>query len=247
MDTDSTNENNAVNAAVEQVKAIDALPVENQSLGATNKVRRRQAAAALTAALSTTQRKTIATGLISLLVVVALLFFAISPALASISKQLEVNQQLTARNAALTSKRDTLYGLIKTETDNADAITEFDGIFSERKYQTAIYIEVLEYLTESGLSFLSISFDQNGSLPERYIGVSPNDRLRVQQTNLAASGNYGQILAFLKKLEDAKRIFNVENLSFAPLDKNTKDNYRVSVNISTFYWVNPEAQVEATN
>jgi len=215
-------------------KAVDNLPQESVS-GAVSKIERRRLSSAALEALATPPGRTIATGLLSLLTVAGLLFFAISPAISSISRQVEINAALTARNEQLENKRTILFGLIQKEKENTALIEKFDKLLGKDRYQPEIYTEVLAAVTSVGGGFEAINYDDSQDRNSPYTALSPNGYLRTQRVSLVVKVNSGQLLQLLKLIEKSQRLLIVENFTINPITKENPTELRATVNMTTFY------------
>ena len=61
--------------------------------------------------------------------------------------------------------------------------------------------------------------------------AKPYGTIRIQTQ---FSGSYENLKRFLEKLETSLRIFDVENITFAPLDRG-KDNFSYNMTVVTYY------------
>jgi Tfp pilus assembly protein PilO len=174
---------------------------------------RRKTDSALSQLLATPQGKTISTALVTLLVVVMLIFFAITPALSSISTQLEKNTQLTDVVSRQDAKYNSILALQTKEQSLAEPLTKFAQVLSEDKHQAEIYTELHKLVTQNGLSFQSLRFTELTSVPAEYEELGISERAKLQRAKLIVTGGFTGGLSLLKQIEESSRIFDVEDLA----------------------------------
>lgn len=221
--------------------ATDVLGAPGAGNGGFMKRERRKTDSTLSQLLTTPQGKTISTALITLLVVVLLIFFAITPALSSISSQLEKNSQLTD----VVSRQDTKYNSILTlqtkEQSLAEPLTKFAEVLSEDKHQAEIYTQLHKLVTQNGLSFQSLRFTELTSVPAEYEELGISERAKLQRAKLVVTGSFTGGLSLLKQIEESTRIFDVEDLAItaspdAQQSAGANNQLIFDFSLRTIYW-----------
>lgn len=225
-----------------QVKAEDVLAKDEPGSGSASGISqkgRRRTSNALIENLQTTQGKTI-TAAISSVVVVALLFFlAITPAVSSITRQLDTNKKLEERNTKLESKLQQLLQLAQKEEQYAQDLESFNELFDENLHQDAIYDEVTNISQLTRMEFRGLTFNPNTSLPAKYNDLEIDERLRFQSAKVSVYGQFGNMDNFLLKLEESKRILDIQDITVTS-DEQNPGSVRVDVTINTIFWEIPE-------
>jgi uncharacterized tellurite resistance protein B-like protein len=175
-----------------QVKAEDVLARESKSGSGKSfsSKNRTRVSNALLESLQTSQGKTIATG-ISTFVVVALLFFlAITPAVSSITRQLEVNKRLKERNALMETKIQQLLQLAQKEEQYADDLKKFSAVFNEELHQDEVYDEMTKIAQTTKMEFRGMTFEANTTAPNKYDEVELDENLRFQAAKITVHGQF---------------------------------------------------------
>ncbi len=174
---------------------------------------RRKTDSAFSQLMATAQGRTISTALVTLLVVVMLIFFAITPALSSISSQVEKNTQLTDVVNRQDAKYNSILSLQTKEQTLAEPLTKFTQVLSEDKHQAEIYTELHKLVTQNGLSFQSLRYTELTSTPTEYEELGISERAKLQRVKLVVTGSFTGGLSLLKQIEESSRIFDVEDLA----------------------------------
>lgn len=192
---------------------------------------------ALDEILSTPQGKTVATGLMTALVVALLFFFAITPALSSISRQLEKNDALRTRTAAMEEKSRNLLILQSKEVTNATALQNFDKYLNEDKHQDAIYTELLSLADKHEFTFVSVRYEIAVDIPERFIEKGLPSNVQFQTVRLSLKGDVADVPAMLKDIENQNRIYDIEEVAVTPSkDSDSAADVSFDITLLTLYW-----------
>ncbi len=188
-------------------------------------------------ALNTPKGKTFTTALITILIVALLIFFAISPALSSITAQLEKNKQLSERIATMDQKIQDLNALSAKEVQLESQLEVFESYFGEDKHQDAIFDELKDITADAGMSFISVSFsDSDPNAINKYKEADLNNKLQAQDVKLVVTGRLDSLTNLIEKIEGSTRILDVETMSVSKLEVNNDEEVQVDLLIKSFFW-----------
>jgi uncharacterized protein YigA (DUF484 family) len=166
---------------------------------------------------------------------VLLFFFAITPAVSSITRQLKINSELRDRNERLESKLNSLTVLANKEQQFAEELDKFAEVMSEEKHQDLIYEELTDMSKKNKLDFRGMTFEVSKPNEIKYTELAPNEKLKVQSVRLTVVGQQGNLDKLLKSIEESKRIMDVTDV-IVTTDEQNKEAVLADVSINTFYW-----------
>lgn len=225
--------------AEEKDKQPQNLP-EADPTGIKNKIsqkeqERTKTSNALFEAMNTAPGQTVTTGLISFIVVVLLFFFAITPAISSITRQLKVNSALKERNGKLESKLQSLTNLTQKEQNLATQLDEFESTLGTEKHQDLIYDELTDLANSSRMDFRGITFEVTKPNEIKYAELEPNEKLKIQTVRLTVVGQQGNLDKLIASIEASRRIMDVTDV-IVTTDESNNNLVLVNISINTFYW-----------
>jgi len=109
--------------------------------------------------------------------------------------------------------------------ETSNALVQLSGILG----QSGLTLKVMNF-SVSGIK--NIAPAASGKSPAQSKKLAkPYGTIRIQTQ---FSGSYENLKRFLEKLETSLRIFDVENITFAPLDRG-KDNFSYNMTVVTYY------------
>jgi Tfp pilus assembly protein PilO len=190
---------------------------------------------AIKAVLETPKGQTFTTGIATALVVAILFFFAITPALSSITRQLEVNEALRERITAQEAKRETLNSLASKETNLAQSYQTFSDLFGEQRHQSAIYRELTDIAEDNNLEFRSLSFELERPNVNKYEDLPTSNRLRYQTINFTVNGSFSNVDQLVEELESSQRVYDILSVTITAEEQSTNSGV-IDINMNTFYW-----------
>lgn len=232
-------QNNQIQAPEAQLDIAldDQKPEEEKPSQSFRAKERTKTSSAWLEALNTTKGKTFTTALISILIVALLIFFAISPALSSITTQLEKNKKLSERIATMDQKIQDLNSLSSKEVQLESDLQTFESYFGEDKHQDVIFDELKAITADAGMSFISVNFsDSDPNAISKYKEADLNNKLQSQDVKLVVTGRLESLVDLVESIEKSKRILDVETMSVSKLEVNNDEEVQVDFLIKSFYW-----------
>lgn len=171
--------------------------------------------------------------LIAILLTLGLLGFYIYPSLSDIplmQEQLQSKQNLAKQ---LEDKVQKLNSLTDFKQNVDDSQFLIDKALSSEPLVPQLLSQVDIIAREAGLSVQRLSYAVNDSGSD-----GANAGYQVVAVNLGTEGTYNQVVTFLRNIEDASRVINVNNIRFST-DADT------GIVSATFILVSPYVRVES--
>lgn len=232
-----------------EVKAkADLSELEQSSKGSERKARSKERAVTTTMLmeiLKTAQGRTLSTVVLTVVAVAALILFAIAPALATITAQVDKNQALQEKIQKMSDKYNALNTLKTKQDSNETALTNFDNYFAvysskniQGKMQKEIYTELSDLITQNNFAFTTITFSDGTAGLKNYKDLTLNDRLKFQAVKLTITGNKADLPGLLTAIESQKRIYQVENVSITTLKESAAAD-QINLSLNTIFWQLP--------
>lgn len=224
------------NGATAGGQAANTLPPSDYAAktGSAKKERAKTSAAFLET-LQTPQGQTFTTGLLSVLVVALLFFFAITPAVSSITRQLEVNRDLRDRNSKYDQKLASLVSLSQKKQTYATDLETFSTMLGETPNQEYIYADMIQISQRNNLEFRGVTFDVLSPQQQKYELFDINEKLHFQTLTLNVYGNFNNLDDLVNDIETSKRIYDVQDIVVAT-DENQRTSVSANIVINTIYW-----------
>jgi hypothetical protein len=187
--------------------------------------------------LESKQGKTYSTAILSILLVAVMFFFAITPAVSSITSQLEVNAELRERINSMTTKQQNLNTLLAKDRENTSSIEEFKSILGNDLNESIDYETLLELLDSNNMQLRSINFSEQRGIPEEYVELGASSKLRNVNVRLVVLGSLSGATSLTADIEANKRLYDIEEITISePEDIRDTDDYQVEYNLRAFYW-----------
>jgi len=193
-------------------------------------------------ALATPQGKTIATGLLTFMIIGLLLFFAIAPALGSINAQLQVNTELLSLIKQMDNKLGVLLQLSSQQTKATDSLKLFDSYFGPDKHQGEIYTEITSIIDKNSLSFQSIDFVAKDVKALKYANGNIPPKVQFQTISIKVRGTASNIASLIGQIEASKRNYTVQQISLSVPDKKDPATIQGAITFYSTYWATITAQ-----
>ena len=167
----------------------------------------------------TPQGRSAATILLSVLAAFLMIFFAVRPAVSSITKQTEINSSLRERNLMMEGKLNSILEVARKEDQavlNGDKPT-FDNVMSIERHQDLIYTELTDLVRA------------NLSLPLT---------VRYQSIRLSTVGSIEGIHRLIDQIETGQRIYDIRDIAYSvpESDDVTPNDIQVEITMTTLYW-----------
>ncbi|MFW5702768.1 MAG: hypothetical protein ACOCXP_02260 [Candidatus Dojkabacteria bacterium] len=195
-----------------------------------------ETANALMETINSTQGNTVITILLSAAVSALLFFFAIAPALSSITSQLEKNEALRERITAQEQKLQSLNVLSGKNQNRASEIGLFNSYVGEDLSQDEIYLQMLEIAEDARMDFNSIAFEVEQPNVEVYEQTAFSPKTRVQTVNLTVTGQLSNLDTLLNELERSTRPYDVRSVQLTNGDEDNLNIVTANIAINTIYW-----------
>jgi hypothetical protein len=207
---------------------------------AVSKLRRTNAA--LDEIMSTSQGKTYVTLAITVVITAVMIFFAVSPALSSITRQLDKNNVLVERNQKMSSKVSTILALQQKEQANKTAYADFDAILSNNLNETKMYTEIYNILKSKvpQAKLRSISFAKSAEGSPEFTDLGLDSKTGIVNLRITAVMPVASVNELVKTLEESDKIYNIQTMGIAKTDDVVGDNVQVDVQCYTLYWLTDE-------
>ena len=202
----------------------------------------------LNAIINSSKGGTFTTGFMTLIVVTAMIVFALLPAYTSITDKIANNELKQKYLDELITKRDVMDQLLLEYESNQELITEFEKNTFIRNNNELIVANIDSVATNSNTKLQSASFDK--------VEASKKDELAnysqfiTQTFNFKFKGKAIDLLGTLRKLESFPIPMEFENISFSfKKDKQVSENVEVfrdepliSMNMTGrfYFWKNEE-------
>lgn len=189
--------------------------------------------------------------ILTLVVVIILIVFAIRPAIESISSHFEELQQLSAQDEQLQKNLADYNEIIGVYNDNVVGakLNILNSSLPVNPDKGTIFANINAISFTDKINLSSINFVDEGatvangssnSIKDKNVSVKdlPSASSAKLEITIVGNGKYSDIFAFLKDLEAYPRIFNVRSLSFATSDTNKNTDF--SINSFVYYFKSPQ-------
>ncbi len=234
--TTNTTQNSENGANLQAEVALD-IPQSGNEAGAGFRANERsRTSSALAEMLATPQGKMISTTLLTVLVVLGLIFLAITPAFSSINSQLEKNEFLRTRNQQLETKVNSLLTLQTKEQNLAEQLAAFDSLLGQDKFQDEIYTELVTLARQNNMTFRSMRFDEASTNASNYEDLVLSPRARFQRISFVAVGDINNAINLVGAIEDSKRIFDIDDIAIVEPQSENEVGVQLDINLRAMYW-----------
>jgi hypothetical protein len=187
--------------------------------------------------LESKQGKTYTTAILSAVLVAVMFFFAITPALSSISRQLEENAELRDRIGQMETKQQNLNTLLSKSNNNAQAIEQFRGIIGNDRNETDDYEEITAILDRNDLQMRSVIFSDGPTEIPKYDEIVLPIKLRTTNIRVIALGSLDDMNSAVADFEENERLFEINEINASiPEDIDDTNDYQAEFNLRTIYW-----------
>lgn len=221
------------------VQAEDVLAGDDQATQAKKSVSQRSRTRTSTAfldILNTPQGQTFTTGLLSVLVVALLFFFAITPAVSSITRQLDINKDLKERNAQYDRKLTSLLTLAGKKQTYASDLETFGTVLGTDTNQDYIYADLIRLSQKHSLDFRSLTFDTEAPQQQKYEVFELSEKVRFQTMIFSVYGNFTNVDKLVAEIEASRRIYDIQSV-VVTTDETKPTSITANITINTIYWL----------
>ncbi len=191
--------------------------------------------------LSNSKNKSIFVGAITTLLFLFLMIFGVVPSFRAVLAQNRENQQIAEVIEDVEDKIQVMENLVAESEEKAEVIDTFNSVFANDIDQ-GNFIEELYNLAGEEVSINNISFPS--TFPVTLSLISSNSEVRQVQVSLSATGTKRSLVEFYKKLEESRRIINVERINLTRRAESIiqevgfDQEYEVSLIFNYYYWNN---------
>jgi hypothetical protein len=202
----------------------------------------RRTNAALDEIMSTSQGKTYVTLAITVVITAVMIFFAVSPALSSITRQLDKNNVLVERNQKMSSKVSTILALQQKEQASKASYEDFEAILSNDLNETKVYTEIYNILKSKvpQAKLRSVSFTKSAEGAPNFADLGLDPKTGIVNLRITAVMPVASVDELVKTLEESDKIYNIQTMGIAKTDDVVGDNIQVDVQGYTLYWLTDE-------
>lgn len=181
--------------------------------------------------MATTQGKTYTVFTVTLLVVVLLIVFAISPAYLSITNQISRNNAKMAYLADLDKKEETLRSLTNQEADLADEIDILNTDFKDKRNDEFMLSNMSKMASTYNCDLTSMTFGENKvpTIPD----LTLYPEFTAVPTTITVSCDLAGLESFLAHVESFPSTMSIKTISYGVVQN---EKYGMTIEAEYYFW-----------
>jgi Tfp pilus assembly protein PilO len=173
----------------------------------------------------------------TILLLLAMFLFGVYPALGAIIEQIDVNAKRTDALGQIETKRLTLRDLVVEEGEKEAVALALNTSLPDELDQEALLSSIIGLVQETDNVLLAINFSSVESRRLVYKVFATSKALHADVITISLGGERASLEEFLRKLENARRIVNLRNISLEKDDKGGETRpFRLEVQGEVYYW-----------
>lgn len=200
--------------------------------------------------VATSKGKSYTVTIITLLLIMVLLFFAVVPAFNSILVQVRQNEERLEALASIDQKRENLRLLLNKHNENLAVAVGLQDSLPNELNQEGVVEELVQFTETSNAKLRSVRFVnlEGRSRLTQLILEDPLLSLELIDgvvVNLSIEGEKSQLRTFITEMESSRRIFSVKSLNISRVEQQGdyigRGPFVLNMQAETYFWnVNQE-------
>lgn len=192
--------------------------------------------------LDTTQGKTYTVILVTAVVIVLMVTFAIAPAYLSITDQFKENEEKRVYIAALDDKQEVLNTLAQQELDYTDQIQILEDLYPNQSDDEFVLANLDAMALHNRCRLMNVTYSRDiKNLPES--GLAEFTGLARAPIHVELQGELADLQLFLTQLEQFPVSITINSLTYGLTPRNNSQEqldeplpYTLSIEAEYFYW-----------